>query len=149
MRGNTRGENRSWSGMPAPQIIGRTAALLRQEGQFVTAVLNALSALPGRYVQYLPMRQNIREGESLAAPLKRGGLIPPLATHMIAVGEKSGDLEAMLIRVSQVYDSEVETSMNQLTALLEPLMIVIMGVVVLFIILAILLPIFEMSQMAR
>ncbi len=42
--------------VPAPQIIGRTAALLRQEGQFVTAVLNALSALPGRYVQYLPMQ---------------------------------------------------------------------------------------------
>ena len=94
-------------------------------------------------------RQNIREGESLAAPLKRSGLIPPLATHMIAVGEKSGELEGMLIRVSQVYDSEVDTSMNQLTALLEPIMIVVMGVVVLFIILAILLPIFEMSQMAR
>ena len=94
-------------------------------------------------------RQNIREGESLAAPLKRSGLIPPLATHMIAVGEKSGELEGMLIRVSQVYDSEVETSINQLTALLEPVMIVVMGVVVLFIVLAILLPIFEMSQMAR
>jgi len=94
-------------------------------------------------------RQNIREGESLAAPLKRSGLIPPLATHMIAVGEKSGELESMLIRVSQVYDSEVETSVNQLTALLEPIMIVVMGVVVLFIVLAILLPIFEMSSMAR
>jgi general secretion pathway protein F len=68
---------------------------------------------------------------------------------MIAVGEKSGELEGMLIRVSQVYDSEVDTSVNQLTALLEPIMIVVMGVVVLFIILAILLPIFEMSQMAR
>ena len=94
-------------------------------------------------------RQNIKEGESLAAPLKRSGLIPPLATHMIAVGEKSGELEGMLIRVSQVYDSEVETSVNQLTALLEPIMIVVMGIVVLFIVLAILLPIFEMSQMAR
>ncbi len=94
-------------------------------------------------------RQNIREGESLATPLKRSGLIPSLATHMIAVGEKSGELEAMLIRVSKVYDSEVETSVNQLTALLEPIMIVVMGVVVLFIVLAILLPIFEMSSMAR
>ena len=94
-------------------------------------------------------RQNIREGESLAAPLKRSGLIPPLATHMIVVGEKSGELEGMLIRVSQVYDAEVETSVNQMTAVLGPIMIVVMGVVVLFIILAILLPIFEMSQMAR
>ncbi len=94
-------------------------------------------------------RENIREGESLAAPLKRSGLIPPLATHMIAVGEKSGELEGMLIRVSQVYDAEVETATNRLTALLEPIMIVAMGMVVLFIVLAILLPIFEMSQMAR
>ena len=94
-------------------------------------------------------RQNIRECESLAAPLKRSGLIPPLATHMIVVGEKSGELEGMLIRVSQVYDAEVETSVNQMTAVLGPIMIVVMGVVVLFIILAILLPIFEMSQMAR
>ncbi len=94
-------------------------------------------------------RQNIREGETIADPLKRSGEFPALVTHMIAVGEKSGDMEEMLRRVSQIYDGEVERVIARLTSLMEPIMILVMGAIVLFIVVAILLPIFEMGQMIR
>ncbi len=94
-------------------------------------------------------RQNIREGETIADPLKRSGEFPALVTHMIAVGERSGEMEDMLRRVSQIYDGEVERVITRLTSLLEPIMILVMGVIVFFIVVAILLPIFEMGQMVR
>jgi general secretion pathway protein F len=94
-------------------------------------------------------RQNIREGETIADPLKRSGEFPALVTHMIAVGERSGEMEEMLRRVSQIYDGEVERVITRLTSLLEPIMILVMGVIVFFIVVAILLPIFEMGQMVR
>ena len=94
-------------------------------------------------------RQNIREGETIAEPLKRSGQFPPLVTHMIAVGEKSGEMEEMLRRIGQIYDGEVDRVITRFTSLLEPIMIVVMGVIVLFIVVAILLPIFEMGQMVR
>jgi general secretion pathway protein F len=94
-------------------------------------------------------RENIREGESIAEPLKRSGVFPPLVTHMIAVGEKSGELEKVLLKVSEAYDHEVETIATTLTSLLTPVLILAMGGVVLFIVVSILLPIFEMSQVVR
>ena len=94
-------------------------------------------------------RQNIREGETIADPLKRSGEFPALVTHMIAVGERSGEMEEMLRRVSQIYDGEVERVITRLTSLMEPIMILVMGVIVFFIVVAILLPIFEMGQMVR
>jgi general secretion pathway protein F len=94
-------------------------------------------------------RQNIREGETIAEPLKRSGEFPALVTHMIAVGEKSGEMEEMLRRIGQIFDGEVDRVITRFTSLLEPIMIVVMGVIVLFIVIAILLPIFEMGQMVR
>jgi len=94
-------------------------------------------------------RQNIREGETIAEPLKRSGEFPPLVTHMIAVGEKSGEMEEMLRRIGQIFDGEVDRVITRFTSLLEPIMIVVMGIIVLFIVIAILLPIFEMGQMVR
>lgn len=94
-------------------------------------------------------RQNIREGETIADPLKRSGEFPALVTHMIAVGERSGDMEEMLRRVSHIYDGEVERVITRLTSLMEPIMILVMGVIVFFIVVAILLPIFEMGQMVH
>ncbi|MBI3358022.1 MAG: type II secretion system inner membrane protein GspF [Nitrospirae bacterium] len=94
-------------------------------------------------------RENIREGEGIAEPLKKSGLFPPLLTHLIAVGEKSGELEPMLNKVSQSYENEVETTITTLTSLLGPFMILAMGGVVLFIVLAVLLPIFDLSQIVK
>jgi general secretion pathway protein F len=91
-------------------------------------------------------RVSIQEGESIAGPLKRSKQFPPLVTHMIAIGEKSGELEAMLANVASAYDQQVESKVNTLTSLLEPIMIVAMGGVVGFIVFSILLPILKMNQ---
>jgi len=72
-----------------------------------------------------------------------------MVIQMITVGERSGELEGMLAKVSEVFDNEVDTTVAGLTALLEPAMILVMGVIVLFVVLSILLPIFEMSQIVR
>jgi general secretion pathway protein F len=92
---------------------------------------------------------SIREGESIAEPLKRSGEFPPMVTHMITVGEKSGQLEEMLTNVSRAYESDVETKVATLTGLLEPLVIVVMGGMVGFIAMAILMPLVHMNQMVE
>jgi general secretion pathway protein F len=93
-------------------------------------------------------RDSIREGESIAAPLKRSGEFPPLVFHMVAVGEKSGALEEMLGNVANAYESQVETTIGALTSLLEPVMIVGMGVVVGFIVFSVLMPILQINNLA-
>ncbi len=94
-------------------------------------------------------RTAIREGQSVADPLRRSGLFPPLLTRMIAVGERSGDLEPMLERVADAYEQDVESSLAGMTAVLEPIMIVVMGAIMIFVVLAILLPIFEINSLVR
>ncbi|MBN8540295.1 MAG: type II secretion system inner membrane protein GspF [Deltaproteobacteria bacterium] len=91
-------------------------------------------------------RNNIREGESIAAPLKRSGQFFPIVIHMIAIGEKTGDLEQMLTQVSNSFDFQVDTEIEGLTSALGPLLIVVMGVLIGSIVFAIMVPIFEMSQ---
>jgi general secretion pathway protein F len=94
-------------------------------------------------------RNSIREGHSVADPLKKSGLFPPLLVHMIAVGEKSGELESMLARAADAYDGEVEASVSALSSIIEPMLVIFMGGVVLFIVMAILLPIFELNQLVK
>jgi general secretion pathway protein F len=92
---------------------------------------------------------SIREGESIAGPLKRSGDFPPIVTHMIAVGEKSGQLEQMLENVARAYDTQVEARVQALTSLLEPLMMVVMGGGVGFIAFAILMPLIQMNEFVQ
>ena len=93
-------------------------------------------------------RDAVKEGDSIAAPLKRSGQFPPIVTHMIAIGERSGQLEAMLNNVAHAYEVQIDTRVRTLTSMLEPLMIVFMGGVVGFIVFAILLPILQISSFA-
>lgn len=93
--------------------------------------------------------KNIREGESIARPLRESGEFPPLVTHMIAIGEKTGELEPMLAKVSDSYDQQVENILSALTSLLEPLLIVVLGGVVVIVALAILLPMLNLSSIVR
>jgi general secretion pathway protein F len=88
----------------------------------------------------------VREGEGLAAPIRRSGVFPPMVAQMAAVGERSGELEEMLFRVADTYEHQVDMTLNGLLSMLEPVMILLMGGVVGFIVLAILLPIFQASQ---
>jgi general secretion pathway protein F len=92
---------------------------------------------------------SIREGESIAQPLKRSGDFPPIVTHMIAVGEKSGQLEAMLENVARAYDTQVDARVQALTSLLEPLMMIVMGSAVGFIAFSILMPLIQMNDFVQ
>ena len=94
-------------------------------------------------------QDEIREGATIAAPLQASGYFPPLVSHMISVGEKTGQLEEMLLRVADNYDNEVRSSVEGLTSLVEPVIIVLMAVVVFGIMLAVLLPIFELNTTIR
>lgn len=94
-------------------------------------------------------RDSIREGESIAAPLKRSGEFPPLVYHMVAIGEKSGQLEDMLVNVADSYESQVNVRIGALTSLLEPVMIVIMACGVGFVAFSILMPILQMNSAIR
>ena len=92
---------------------------------------------------------SIREGESIALPLKRSGQFPPIVVHMISVGEKSGQLEQMLENVARAYDAQVETRVQAMTSLLEPLIIVFMGGGVGFIAFSILMPLIQMNDFVQ
>ena len=129
--------------------FARTLGTLLQSG---LPLLNALD-ITRNLLQNLVLRQaieettaSVREGEGLSAPLKRAAVFPPMLTQMTAIGEKSGEMETMLFRVADAYDHEVELAITGALSLLEPLMILLMGSVVGFIVMAILLPIFQASQ---
>lgn len=92
------------------------------------------------------VRTNVSEGDSIAEPLRRSGEFPPLITHMIAIGEKTGEVEAMLSKASETYDNQIDAKVATLTSLIEPIMIVIMAVIVGFIVFSVMLPIFQMNQ---
>ncbi len=130
----------------------RTLAILLKSGVPVLTSLDIVKTIANNRVLQRAIeeaRDNIREGQDIAPPLRRSQLFPPLVTHMIAIGEKSGQLEDMLLRVSDIFDTEVDTTVQGLTAVIEPVMILIMGGVVGFIALSILLPIFQINQIVR
>lgn len=90
--------------------------------------------------------QRVQEGGSLAAALRESALFPPMLAQLVSAGEKSGQLEDMLYRVADSYEHQTDLSITGMLSLLEPLMILVMGCLVGFVVLAILLPIFEASQ---
>jgi general secretion pathway protein F len=94
-------------------------------------------------------RDAIREGESIAAPLKRSGKFPSMMVHMVAVGERSGQLEPMLENVAGAYERDVEGKVARLTTVLSPMIIVVMALVVVFIVFSVLQPILEMQDFVQ
>ncbi|MNL38606.1 Type II secretion system protein F [compost metagenome] len=93
-------------------------------------------------------RSNISEGESIAGPLKKSGQFPPLVIHMVNIGEKTGELENMLTQVSDAYDFQVKNKLEGMTSLMGPVVIVIMGIAIAMIVFAVMIPMFEMTNMA-
>ena len=94
-------------------------------------------------------KKAVSEGESLAATLKRSGQFPPTTVHMIAIGERAGQLESMLGRVADTYDNEIETKLGRLTTMLEPLRLVFMGGAVAFIVFSVMQPILDMGSFVK
>lgn len=137
------------------QLLVATARFTRTLGTLLKSGIPLLKALSiaRNLLQNRVLRNvveeacdSIREGEGLAEPLRRSQAFPPMVAQMIAVGEKSGDLETMLFKVADAYEHQIELSLSGMLALLEPLMILLMGSAVGFIVLAILLPIFQASS---
>jgi len=93
-------------------------------------------------------RTSISEGQSIAAPLKASGQFPPMLTHMIAVGEKTGELEDMLNVVADAYDAQVDNAISSMTRLLEPLMILVMGGIIALVALSIFMPMMQLNNLS-
>ncbi|MFQ5603777.1 MAG: type II secretion system F family protein [bacterium] len=91
----------------------------------------------------------IMQGEGLAAPLSKGKIFPPLVVKMIAIGEQSGALDDMMVNVSRHYDTEVDYAVKNLTSMIEPVLTVGVGVIVLFLALAIFLPMWDLTKLAQ
>lgn len=131
--------------------FARTLATLLSSGVALLSAMDIVRSVLGNAALEKVVEDaigSIREGQSIADPLKRSGRFPPIVTHMIAIGERSGQLESMLENVANAYDSAVETRVQVLTSLLEPLMIVVMGGAVAFIAVSILMPLIQMSSFA-
>lgn len=129
--------------------FARTSATLLHSGVPLLTTLEIVQNLLGNnYLQRALdiVRERVTEGAGLSEPLYDAGVFPTMLPQMAAVGERSGELEGMLFKVAEIYEHQVETRLNSLMAILEPLMILIMGTVVGFIVLAVLLPIFQASQ---
>jgi len=92
-------------------------------------------------------RDQVREGSPVGETLKKSNEFPPLVTHMISIGERTGELEKMLVRIADTYDADVDNTLSTLTTLLEPIMILVMAGVVSFIVMSILLPIMQLNQL--
>ncbi len=127
--------------------FARTLSALMHSGVPILVALDVVSRAVSNSVitQALhALRESIREGESMAAPLQASGVFPPMVVQMVSVGERTGELDAMLAKIADFYDTEVEFAVAGLTSILEPLLIIVMGSVVGFIVIAFYLPLFNM-----
>jgi len=93
-------------------------------------------------------RGNISEGESIAGPLKKSGQFPPIVIHMVNIGEKTGELENMLVQVSDAYDFQVKNKLESFTGLMGPVVLVLMGFAIGVIVFSVMIPMFELTNMA-
>ena len=132
--------------------FAKVLGLLLVSGVPVIKAMDITSAavVNREYRAYLAkVKEELIEGGSLSAALGKSPLFPPLLVHMIAVGEKSGELEQMLTRAGDAFEREFEASVTRLMALLEPLLVLGMGVCVGFVVVAVLLPIFQLNQLVK
>jgi type IV pilus assembly protein PilC len=124
----------------------RNFGTMMRSGVPILQALSIVGATSGNYViekALVNVQESVRQGRSIAAPLIDEPIFPSMVTQMISVGEDSGSLETMLEKISDFYDAEVESTTEQLTALIEPLMIAFMGVLLGGMILALYLPVFN------
>ncbi|MBM3251678.1 MAG: type II secretion system F family protein, partial [Candidatus Omnitrophica bacterium] len=130
--------------------FSRTLSTLIQSGVPILAALEIVAKTAGNKVienSVESVRTNVREGESIAVPLIKSGVFPPMVTRMIAVGEQTGELEKMLGKVADFYDEQVDAAISALTSMIEPIIIAFLGVVVGGIVISLFLPILKITQL--
>jgi len=140
-------------GRPARYIavsrFSRTLATLLAGGVPIVQALEISRTVSGNAVIGRAIddaREAITRGTSIAAPLRQSGEFPPMVTHMVSVGEASGELDAMLGKVADTYDELVQNSLNRMTALLGPVLLLFVAVVVMLVILSTLLPLMNLTN---
>ena len=130
----------------------RTLALLLRAGVPVLQALDIVGESTGNEVlarASADLRESVRSGETMAGPLVRHKVFPPMVVQMIAVGEDTGALDAMLDKVSDFYDQEVESTTESLTALIEPIMIAVLGGIVGAMVIALYMPMFKIFDLIK
>ncbi|MFH1618585.1 MAG: type II secretion system inner membrane protein GspF [bacterium] len=129
----------------------RTLGTLIKSGVPILQGLETVGSTSGNVVvekAILNCRDSIKEGGRIVDPLKKANIFPPMVIQMIGVGEETGSLDNMLTRIADFYDQEVDTAVKGLTSMIEPLIIVVMGVVIGTIVIAMFLPMLELGQLA-
>jgi len=127
----------------------RTLGTLIKAGVNILYALEITAKTSGNLVieeAIIKTRTSIQGGESLTRPLMESGCFPPMVTRMIDVGERTGALESMLSKIADFYEDQVDTAISGLTSLIEPLLIVFLGIVVGFIVISMFLPMFKMVE---
>lgn len=125
----------------------RTLSTLVRSGVNIITALEIVAKTSGNVIieqAVLKTKTSIQEGESISAPLMQTGVFPPMVTRMIAVGERTGALEEMLSKIAEFYDEQVDAAVAALTSLIEPLLIVVLGVLIGGMVICMYLPIFNM-----
>lgn len=128
----------------------RTLGTLIQAGVPILDAFNLAAKVSGNYeIQRAAMRvqSSVKEGTSISLPLQAEKSFPRMVTSMIAVGEQTGELEKMLIKIAEFYEDEVDSAVSAMTSILEPLLIVVMGVVVVSVLIPLYLPIFNLGDL--
>lgn len=129
--------------------FARTLGTMLQSGLSMMVALDVVkSVLQNRVIEEVmdDVKAGVRRGRDLSVPLRESGLFPSMLLSMIDLGQRSGELEAMMLKISDTYDEEVELTVDAAVSLLEPIMIIVMGLFVGFLVMSILLPILQMSQ---
>lgn len=132
--------------------FSRTLGLLLRAGVPVLQALDIVSDTTGNEVitrATLDVKDSVRSGESMAAPLERHDVFPPMVVQMISVGEDTGALDAMLDKVADFYDQEVKSTTEQLTSMIEPVMIAVLGGIVGSMIVALYMPMFKIFDLIK
>ena len=130
------------------QLARTLSTLLRGGIPLVTALDVAARSIGNRYFsqQLATVSREVREGQSLSTTLSRRGIFPPVAVKMVEVGESTGALQQMLTSVADFFDEEIETALSRFMTLVEPLLLVIMGIVIAGLLLALYMPLIQLGS---
>ena len=132
--------------------FSRTLALLLKAGVPVLQAMEITGEATGNEVvnrAALDVKDSVRQGESMASPLEKHTIFPPMVVQMIAVGEDTGSIDAMLDKIADFYDQEVESTTESLTSLIEPIMIAVLGGIVGGMVIALYMPMFKIFELIK